>query len=142
MEGSLVAGIRMHQKYRTRRFVPAEDAAGTGCRAASMRVTMKHFRSGDRKVEWDGTPTSPGKDGGDVGWIGYTIFVRKREVHKCASEGCLHLTPNELCKSCNKLRDEAYVMNPNFRFDHGGGVSSWMDEEDIPVATSNALPSV
>ncbi len=94
-----------------------------------MRISMKHFRNGDRKVEWDGSPTSPGKDGTDDGWIGYTLFVKKREVHKCASEGCTHLTPNEVCKTCTKLRDASVALDPKYRFDRGGGVCAWIDED-------------
>ena len=38
---------------------------------------MKHFGDGDRKVEWDFTPNTPGKTVTDRGWVGYTLFVKK-----------------------------------------------------------------
>ena len=93
-----------------------------------MRITMKHFENGDRKVEWDATPTKPGKISSDEGWIGYTIFLKKREVQKCQSEGCEHLTPNDLCKTCAKKMDPAVMLHPQFRLDGGNGVSAWLDD--------------
>ena len=58
LEPGHVVGIMMHQKQRIRKFVPAAEGAGSRCREASLRVTMKHFSDGGRSVDWDLTPTN------------------------------------------------------------------------------------
>ena len=52
------------------------------------------------------------------------------KVKECASEGCTHLTPNELCKTCTRMRDPAQMLCPNWRLDRGGGVSQWLGDDD------------
>ena len=95
-----------------------------------MRITMKHFESGDRKVEWDSTPTQVGRVTPDEGWIGYTIFVRKPEVRKCATPECTHLTVKELCKTCTKQLDPVKMLHPNLLWpDGGGGVVRWLSDD-------------
>ena len=70
-----IVGIMMHQKSRRRLYVPSQEGAGARCRDAKVRISMQHFTNGDRKVMWDFTPQSPGKDVSDEGWIGYTLFL-------------------------------------------------------------------
>ena len=76
IEPDLVAGIRIHRKPRNRLYTPGDEGVGRECRNASMRISMKHFEDGDRKVEWDFGPSTPGKTVTDRGWVGYTVFVR------------------------------------------------------------------
>ena len=91
---------------------------------------MKHFPNGCRAVEWDMAPTKPGKVTPEAGWIGYAIFVKRREVTKCVTEGCSHQTPNEYCKTCTRLLSAEKMLHPNLCWpDHGGGVDRWLNDD-------------
>ena len=97
---------------------------------------MKHFENGERAVDWDMAATKLGKLTSGAGWIGYSIFVKKRELNKCTTEACSHLTPNEYCKTCTRLLNADLMLHPNLCWpDHGGGVSRWLDDDSDDVRT-------
>ena len=77
IEKDHLLGVRIHQKARNRVYTPSNEGVGAVCGDASMRISMKHFPDGDRKVEWDFCPRTPGKTMTDRGWVGYTLFVKK-----------------------------------------------------------------
>jgi hypothetical protein len=72
-----LVGVRIHQKARNRLYTPGVEGVGVRCREASIRITMKHFPGGERRVEWDFTPGTPGKTLSDKSWLGYTLFVKR-----------------------------------------------------------------
>ena len=79
IEKDHLLGVRIHQKARNRVYTPGGVGVGAVCGEASMRISMKHFPDGDRKVEWDLCPKTPGKTVTDRGWVGYTLFVKKAQ---------------------------------------------------------------